>query len=175
MRAKGYVVRTCRCPTKFADMLKSITQPSFILAEQVDKIKFKNFNNQTCLAKLLRKGRIFNAEFEIRYEREDSGDYELLIFFEDDTKIQSLNLNETPYDYECSECAYDIFLWGEARQINGEWKFIEVRIPKELEYPKMGGLQKKNELVIKFYEYKTNEIPQFNRFIGVEKYVDENV
>lgn len=169
MPAKGYVIKTCRCPKKFTYMLKSITQPSFILAEQVDKIKFEDFDNQAaCISELLRKGRIFNADFEIRYERRDNGDYELLVLFEDDTKIQSLNLNETPYDYECSECAYDIFLWGEARKINGEWKFIEVRIPKELEYPQVGGLQEKDELVIKFYEYKTDEIPQFNRFIGVK-------
>jgi tRNA U34 5-carboxymethylaminomethyl modifying enzyme MnmG/GidA len=140
----------------------------------VDKITFENFDNQTCLSELLRKGRIFNADFEIRYERRDNGDYELFVLFEDETKIQSLNLDEKPYDYECSECVYNIFLWGEARQINEEWKFIEVRIPQELEYPEVDNLEKKDELVIKFYEYKTDKIPQFNRFIGVEKYVPES-
>ena len=174
MLAKGYVIKTCRCPTEFADMLKSITRESFILAQQVNKIKFENFDNQACLPELLKKGRIFNADFEIRYEQKDNGDYELLVLFEDDAKIQSLSLDEKPYDYECSERAYNIFLWGRAKEIDEEWKFIEVRIPQELKYPEVDDLQEKDELVIKFYEYKTDEIPQFNRFIGVEKYVDKS-
>ena len=61
--------------------------------------------------------------------------------------------------------------WGQARKIKGDWRFIEVRIPRILEYPQIDGLDDNVELVITACDYMTDAIPQFTRFfgLGVEK------
>ena len=170
MEAKGYILKTTQTATDFEILLKQISREnSYFIAQRVDSIIFDNFDSSVGLRELLEKGRIFRAEFEVRYELHD-GNYDLMVFFEDESKVQNLNLPGIPAEYELSESPDKIYLWGSAKKIGNGLGFIEVQIPKILEYPEVSGTAEGHELIIRARDYKKNHLPCFTRFIGVESH-----
>jgi len=170
---KGYVLKISLSAEDFEILLSYITPKSFLLAQNIKDIKLTKPESSINMSDLLKEGRIFNPEFEIRYEKIDDGSYSLLIFAEDKSNIKKMGLSLEVCDdlyevYEIPETQENIFLWG--KKIKNRVFFVEVQIPKPLEYPEIDGLEDKDELVIKAKDYKKNEIPRFTRFIGVEKY-----
>jgi hypothetical protein len=118
---------------------------------------------------MLKTGRIFNIDYEIRYEILKDDSYDIMVFSEQKSKFDELKLSGTLQEYDLSE-EDDIFLWGKAKRIKDQWRFIEVQIPQMLEYPEVGGLDNGDELVIKAIDYRRSELPCFTRFKGVEVY-----
>jgi hypothetical protein len=179
VEAKGHVLKTTQTATDFELLLRTITHEScYVIAQQVDSIRFEAFDPSMSLLELLQKGRIFNRDFEIRYEKLDGGNYELMVFFEEEDKIGCLNISGTVAEYEVSRGLDDIFLWGTAKNIEkiekmeNRWGFIELQIPQILKYPEIDGLRLSdgNELVIKAFDYIKDGFPCFTRFRGVEKH-----
>jgi hypothetical protein len=167
---QGFVITTEKSAEDFKTLLQSISTGSYLFAQQVDDIKLVSFSVPSDLDALLAEGRVFNEHFEIRYERLTGGRYELLVFYETPQQVEFLNLVEKPFEYERSD-RYKIYLWGQARKLKDEWRFIEVRIPRILEYPQINGLGKDVEMILNACDYMTDAIPQFTRFfgLGVEK------
>lgn len=167
MQQTGYIIRTKLTSSEFDCLLKSVSVlNSYLLTQQADSIKFTNFDQ----GKMLKTGRIFNSDYEIRYERLKDGSYDIMVFSEQKSIFEELKLSETLQEYDLSK-EDDIFLWGKAKRIKDQWRFIEVQIPQILEYPCVDGLGDDDELVIKAIDYKRDELSCFTRFKGVEVYV----
>jgi len=174
MQTAGYTIKIKLTQDEFYCLLKSVFVPkTYLLAQQGDSIKFINFNINN-MPDLLKTGRIFNADYEIRYEKLDDENYGIMVFSEQKEKIKKLNLLDKLEKYDLSEEDDNIFLWGKAKQKNGKWIFVETQIPQILEYPEIEGLTDGKELVIKAINYKKDELPCFTRFKGVEVYVPKS-
>lgn len=166
MSRTGYTIKKKLTQSEFDSLLASVSvEKSYLLTQQADRIKFTRFDQN----EMLQAGRIFNNNYEIRYEKIDDG-YDVLVFSEQKEKFEELKLSGTPNKYDLAE-ENNIFLLGKSKQRNGKWMFIETQIPQILEYPVDDlELKEKSELVIKAIDYRRNELPCFTRFKGVEIY-----
>ncbi|MHA1796773.1 MAG: hypothetical protein ACTSUK_11730 [Promethearchaeota archaeon] len=147
---------------------------TFIYAQQVDKI-FLDFIQPGI--DLLERGRIFNQDLEIRYQRLNGNKFKLLTLTEDKTKVPAMLKKNEKSDYEVRQPDYSIFLWGKAKKINKETRFIEVRIPQILKYPipDSKAFNENNEdYKLSACDYLYNKVIKFTRLKGVEKYVVQN-
>lgn len=144
--------------TTLCNFLKS-KMPSdvFTIQENIRSIEF--IKGVPVASNLLEKGRSFSKDIEIRWLKVNGG-FHLVAFSEDSKLLEGLELSDESYLAK----AVSYFLWGEYKP---DLKtFIEVRIPRPINYPVSAG-REKGRLRIIAYNYLKDEIIQFTRYRNV--------
>lgn len=106
---------------------------------------------------LLEKGRTFNEKIEVRWQKR-SKDFHIIALSEDSSLLQDLQIAGEKWETKVT----GLLLWGEYNEPVGQ--FIEVRIPRLLNYPKLHNLKDGCGLQIRAYNYLQNGIIQFTRY-----------
>ncbi len=130
----------------------------FTIHQNVEHIKFiAGIPNAECL---LEKGRTFDKNIEVRWKKRDDA-FHLVALSEDKSLLQNLELANEKWTVKRTQ----LLLWGEYNPSVG--KFIEVRIPRKLTYPKsVGG---GDSLQILAYNYLRKGVIQFTRYSKLKK------
>ncbi|HAG08197.1 MAG TPA: hypothetical protein DCK87_01330 [Desulfotomaculum sp.] len=137
-------------------------------------IIFQKFNYDF-LFSTFEKGRIFDYDRELRWEITESGEFWVVYAGKD---IILPELNSIPTEYlETSTSTY--LLWGKKvtseilKQLERNEKnlFIELQIPRILQYPVESETNKKTRVELKAFEYIDKETGQviFSRFYDLEE------
>lgn len=112
---------------------------------------------------LWQKGQLFNADYELRWEKRDNQIDALLL-----TEIEfPLSIESAQIRWEWQTTPTLIVLWGTWNERMECW--IETRIPRRLEYPVSQAKHVKLEAV----HYSRNGITYFTRFKEVKRYEEK--
>lgn len=148
--------------------------PKSWLDKDQEGIFFQKFNYNSPFS-TFEKGRIFDCDRELRWEITESGKFWVVYAGKD---IILSELNPIPTEYlETSTSTY--LLWGKKvtseilKQLGRNEKnlFIEIQIPRILQYPVESEANKKTRVELKALEYidkKTGRVV-FSRFYGLEE------
>ncbi|HIE30405.1 TPA: hypothetical protein EYP66_24355 [Candidatus Poribacteria bacterium] len=133
---------------------------AFTIHQNIEQIEFiAGIPNAECL---FEKGRAFNEKIEVRWKKRDDG-FHLVALSEDKSLLQNLQLADEKWAIERTR----LLLWGEYNAAVGQ--FIEVRIPRVLEYPKPQRVKIGDRLQILAYNYLQKDIIQFTRYRKVRR------
>mgnify|MGYP007030117215 CR=1 FL=1 len=130
----------------------------FTIQEDVKSIEF--IEGIPKIEVLKGKGRSFSEKIEIQWQKLD-GKFQIVAFSENESYLSKFDVKNS-FDVEC----VTYMLWGRyEKSENGKNKFIEVSIPKYLEYPIPAKEDKR--LYIKAYHYIKDGVVQFTRYLNV--------
>lgn len=132
---------------------------SYFIAQRVEKIEF----GKGLPVGIWASGRIFGQESEIRWEKIGENKFRILILSENLLD----EFKEGAVEYDVSE-GMKLYLWGNKKPNTKH--FIEVRIPKPLNYPVKGT---GNTAFIKALPYRQKGVTIFLRFKEVGDEVRE--
>lgn len=135
------------------------------IRSKVDRIEFKRFDGVFNADDLWENGRLFNEEFEIRWQFENLQYKVTLLTENNDPSIVFENI-ENGWDTRETK----IKLWGKYKRYKRSDGFLEVKIPGILKYPtsENGQWKEENEAEIHALNYMRQGITLFTRFIKVE-------
>jgi len=160
---------------KLLENLKNPNKPQqtyYCLKERLEDVKFTLDTLDNLIADgLWEQGRLFNADFELRWTKCKQG-YDILVLAENALPKSLSHLPETWQGFVLTTHSVNIFLWGQySKAAQG---FIEVRIPRVLQYPPYTAQRKfkdGQEARLAAVEYRINGVTKYTRFKGVKPYV----
>ena len=134
---------------------------NFIIHENIESIEF--IKVIPILADIKEKGRSFSENIEIQWQKLD-GKFQIVAFSENSVYLSKFDISEKSFDVEC----VSYMLWGRYKPKidHGKNIFIEVRIPKCLEYP-IPATKEDEGLCIKAYHYIEDGVVHFTRYLNV--------
>ena len=146
----------------------------YFIRSKIDQIEFGIGKELLISEGLWETGRLFNNDYEIRW-RLDDDQYQITMLTEKDEMpsiLQGVNFDFIENGWNTQDTK--IILWGKYKDYgNDNVGFLEVRIPKFLNYPKPVNNQwhKDNEAVINGTNYLKDGMILYTRFREVAKNV----
>lgn len=142
-----------------SELHKILNSLNFTIQEDVKSIEF--IEGIPEIGNIKEKGRSFSKQIEIQWQKLN-GKFKIVAFSEDKKYLGNFSISENSFNTE--HVSY--MLWGRyEKSENGKNKFIEVSIPKYLEYPIPAKEDKR--LYIKAYHYTKDGVVQFTRYLNV--------
>jgi hypothetical protein len=130
----------------FSDWIATLSFEAVVL-ERVNRIELELFQYNSTNMKFTHhdgseskitaweKGFAFSSEYEVRWNRNESDEYEVYLITDDDSIILVNFITRNISDF--NKRSFSVFLWGTKRVAATIWK--EERIPKLLHYPSQVG------------------------------------